>query len=135
MDQPNLGHHQAHNPSNAGILSAPHGPETGDDHVHLRGRPPGADESGVLKQLIYPDDSYTPEGIYWADLPFGKQLAFNASVDNAESRKELSSIWEMMKKDPLSPVGWYFRHAVIPGAGLGLEGYAHIKKLEKLNFY
>jgi hypothetical protein len=32
-----------------------------------------------------------------------------------------------MKKDPLSPVGWYFRNAIIPDAGLGLEGYAHIR--------
>jgi MFS family permease len=29
----------------------------------------------------------------------------------------------MMKADPLSPVSWYFRNAVLPGAGLGLEGY------------
>ena len=29
----------------------------------------------------------------------------------------------MIKKDPLSPVGWYMRNAVIPGAGLLLEGY------------
>jgi MFS family permease len=29
----------------------------------------------------------------------------------------------MIKRDPLSPVGWYFRNCVIPGAGLGLEGY------------
>jgi hypothetical protein len=72
--------------------------------------------------LIYPNDTYTPEGVYWADLPLGKQLAFNAAIDNAESKKDLSSIWQMMKKDPLSPVGWYFRHAILPGAGLGLEG-------------
>lgn len=130
MDQPNLGHHPKHDPTNVGILSAPHGPETGEDHVHLDGRAPGADETDVLKQLIYPDDSYTPEGVYWADLPLGKQLAFNAHVDNQESKKELASIWAMMKKDPLSPVGWYFRNAVLPGAGLGLEGYAR-KRFKK----
>jgi hypothetical protein len=124
MDQPNLGHHPTHDPTNVGIVSSPHGPETGDDHVHLDGPAPGADETDVLKQLIYPDDTYTPEGVYWADLPLGKQLAFNAHIDNEESKKELASIWAMMKKDPLSPVGWYFRNAVLPGAGLGLEGYA-----------
>jgi hypothetical protein len=123
MDQPNLGHHLTHDPTNVGIVSSPHGPETGDDHVHLDGPAPGADETDVLKQLIYPDDTYTPEGVYWADLPLGKQLAFNAHIDNEESKKELASIWAMMKKDPLSPVGWYFRNAVLPGAGLGLEGY------------
>jgi hypothetical protein len=123
MDQPNLGHHQIHNPSNVGIVSSPHGPETGGDHVHLDGRAPDEEESYVLKQLIYPDDTYTPEGVYWADLPLGQQLAFNASVDSAESKKELHSIWQMMKRDPLSPIGWYFRNAILPGAGLGLEGY------------
>ncbi len=124
MDQSNLAHHQHHNPTNVGVIGAPHGPETGDDHVHLQGPPPGENETDVLKQLIYPDDTYTPEGVYWADLPFGKQFAFNAAVDHEESKKELRSIWQMMKKDPLSPIGWYFRNAVIPGAGLGLEGYA-----------
>ncbi|KAN0112586.1 putative inorganic phosphate transporter C8E4.01c [Hyaloscypha variabilis] len=123
MDQSNLAHHQHHNPTNVGVIGAPHGPETGDDHVHLQGPPPGENETDVLKQLIYPDDTYTPEGVYWADLPFGKQFAFNAAVDHEESKKELRSIWQMMKKDPLSPIGWYFRNAVIPGAGLGLEGY------------
>ena len=122
MDQPNLGHHVTHDPTNVGILSAPHGPETGDDHVHLQGRAPDEEDTSVLKQLIYPNDTYTPEGVYWADLPLGKQLAFNAAIDNAEAKKELSSIWQMMKKDPLSPIGWYFRNAVLPGAGLGLEG-------------
>jgi hypothetical protein len=119
----NLRHHKAHDPLNVGVLGAPHGPETGDDHAHLDGPAPDDDDSSVLKQLIYPDDSYTPEGVYWADLPLGKQLAFNAAVDNQETKKELSSIWSMMKVDPLSPVGWYFRHAILPGAGLGLEGY------------
>jgi hypothetical protein len=119
----NLRHHKAHDPLNVGVLGAPHGPETGDDHVHLDGPAPDDEDSSVLKQLIYPDDSYTPEGVYWADLPLGKQLAFNAAVDNQETKKELSAIWSMMKVDPLSPVGWYFRHAILPGAGLGLEGY------------
>ena len=126
MDQSILGHHITHDPTNVGIISAPHGPETGDDRVCLQGRPPDEEDTEVLKQLIYPDDIYTLEGVYWADLPLGKQLAFNAKVDNAETRKELSSIWSMMKKDPLSPVGWYFRNAVLPGAGIGLEGYARI---------
>lgn len=123
MDRSNLAHHRVHDPTNIGMVSTPHGPETGDDHVHLEGRAPYESEKEVLKQVIFPDDSYTAEGVYWADLPLGKQFAFNASVDNAESKKELSTIWQMMKEDPLSPVGWYFRNAVLPGAGLGLEGY------------
>ncbi|KUJ18583.1 putative inorganic phosphate transporter C8E4.01c [Mollisia scopiformis] len=117
-----LYHHNPHDPTNQGIIGVPHGPETGDNHVHMEGPVP-TDGEDVLKSMIFPHDSYNSEGVYWADLPLGKQLAFNASVDNAESRKELRAIWAMMKEDPLSPIGWYFRHAILPGAGLGLEGY------------
>ncbi|KAE8441453.1 hypothetical protein EG329_004946 [Mollisiaceae sp. DMI_Dod_QoI] len=120
----NLLHHASHDPTNQGMVSAPHGPETGDDHVHLEGPVPEiGDDGGIFRNLVYPDDSYTPEGVYWADLPLRKQLAFNGHIDNQEAKKELGSIWAMMKVDPLSPVGWYFRNAVLPGAGLGLEGY------------
>jgi hypothetical protein len=65
----------------------------------------------------------TPDGTYWADLPIGQRVKFVSAVDRQAAREELSTIWAMMKKDPLSPVSWYFRNAVIPGAGLGLEGY------------
>ena len=45
-----------------------------------------------------------------------------AGTDAQEAKRELGEIGKMMKEDPLSPVGWYFRHAVLPGGGLGLEG-------------
>jgi hypothetical protein len=127
-DNDNLEHHKHHDPTNLGMVSSPHGPETGDDHVHLSThRPaPGAsaeEEARVFSRILYPDDLYTPEGIYWADLPFRQQLSFNAAVDNAEAKKELGNLWSMIKKDPLSPISWYFKNAVLPGAGLGLEGY------------
>jgi hypothetical protein len=118
-----LHHHHHHDPTNQGMVSVPHGPETGDDHASIAGPPVQCDEAKVLKSLIYPDDTYTSEGIYWADLPLGKQLAFNAKVDRAEAAKELRSIGRMIKEDALSPVAWYFKNAVLPGAGLGLEGY------------
>jgi hypothetical protein len=118
-----LHHHHHHDPTNQGISSAPHDPETGDDHASIVGPPLQSDEAKVLKSLIYPDDTYTSEGTYWADLPFGKQLAFNAKVDMAEAAKELRSTGYMIKEDALSPVAWYFKNAVLPGAGLGLEGY------------
>jgi hypothetical protein len=50
-------------------------------------------------------------------------MQFNTAVDNAEAKKELGTIWSMIKEDPLSPISWYFKNAVLPGAGLGLEGY------------
>lgn len=80
------------------------------------------EEVGAFNQLILPDDIYTPEGVYWADLPLGQRIKFVTNVDGQEARKELRSIWEMTKRDPLSPVSYYFKNMVLPGAGLGLEG-------------
>jgi hypothetical protein len=110
-------------PNNQGILNVPNGPEASDSQASIIDSPLQDEEAMVLKSLIYPDDTYTPEGIYWADLPLAKQLAFNAKVDGAETVKELRSIGRMIKEDALSPVAWYFKNAVLPGAGLGLEGY------------
>lgn len=77
----------------------------------------------IFDYLLHPDDMYTPEGVYWADLSIGKRIKFVNKVDNAEVKKEFGSFWRMFKNDPLSPVSWYFKNAVLPGAGLGLEGY------------
>lgn len=81
------------------------------------------DEKKAFDRILKPDDSYDANGVYWADLPIGKRISFVNSVNNQEAKKELSSIWAMTKKDPLSPVAYYFRNMVLPGAGLGLEGY------------
>lgn len=112
------------------MVSSPHGPETGDDHAHLPKDFPAAgssksEETRIFNSILYPNDLYTPEGVYWADLPFRQQMKFNTAVDNAETKKELSTIWSMIKEDPLSPISWYFKNAVLPGAGLGLEGYVY----------
>jgi MFS family permease len=56
-------------------------------------------------------------------MPIGKRISFVTSNDAKETRKELSSIGTMFYNDPLSPFSWYMRNCVIPGAGLGLEGY------------
>jgi hypothetical protein len=120
-----LHHHHHHDPTNYGMVSAPHGPETGDDHASFTNEQGPHDleyETALFKSLLYPDDTYTTDGTYWADLPFWKQVAFNNKVDSDEAKKELGQIGAMMKKDPLSPVAWYFKNAVLPGAGLGLEG-------------
>jgi Sugar (and other) transporter len=118
-----LHHHHRHDPA-AGVIPIPNGPETGDDHASFPNGARNEDrEKQIFQYLLKPDDSYNPGGVYWADLPIGKRIAFVSGTDAAEVRKELGQIGKMMKKDPLSPVGWYFRNAVIPGAGLGLEGY------------
>ncbi|RHZ67330.1 uncharacterized protein CDV56_107567 [Aspergillus thermomutatus] len=80
-------------------------------------------EKEAFDRLMRPSDSYNADGQYWADLPVGQRLRFVASTDGAEARSELSWLGNMFKTDPLSPIAYYFRNAVLPGAGLGLEGY------------
>ena len=118
-----LRHEQHHDPTNYGMVSAPHGPETGDDHATYPDTHNPDNEKRIFQYLLHPDDSYTAEGVYWADLPIGKRIAFVNSVNNAEAWMELKGIGSMVIRDPLSPVAWYFKNAVLPGAGLGLEGY------------
>ncbi|KAK9376443.1 major facilitator superfamily domain-containing protein [Lipomyces chichibuensis] len=81
------------------------------------------DEKAIFSYLLHPDDSYDENGTYWADMKFGQKVSFITKVDNAEAKRELGNLWTMFKNDPLSPISWYFRDCVIPGAGLGLEGY------------
>jgi hypothetical protein len=81
-----------------------------------------AHEKEIFNYLLRPDDSYNPDGVYWADLPLVKRIKFVTSYDAQEWKRELSSIGRMFVKDPLSPIAYYFRNMVIPGAGLGLEG-------------
>lgn len=102
-------------------LRAPHGPDMSGDHNPLEDM--DIHEKGAFDALIRPEDSYTEDGTYWADLPFFKKIGFVSSYDSGEARKELGTIGRMIKKDPLSPVSYYFRNMVLPGAGLGLEGY------------
>lgn len=119
-----LRHHKHHDP-NLGEVPVPHGPETGDEHEDYPSHNPGASdhERQIFGYLTHPDDIYTPEGIYWADLPLRQRIAFVSRVHGNEAKKELRTVGRMTKNDPLSPVAWYLRNAVLPGAGLGLEGY------------
>lgn len=86
-------------------------------------------EKEAFDEVIRPSDCYTADGTYWADLPIGQRIGFCMSQDGTESRKELRWLWDMFKADPLSPIGYYFRNAVLPGAGLGLEGYVSVTAL------
>lgn len=113
--------HVLHDPT-PGEVPVPHGPETGAEYDSLPYNRDPNNEKIIFDYLLKPDDSYTPEGVYWADLPLGKKISFVTSVDAIMAKEELGNIGRMMKEDPLSPVGWYFRNAVLPGAGLGLEG-------------
>ena len=104
-------------------LAVPHGPNVTGQHVATQNiADMNANEDSVFKSLLQPDDSYDENGVYWADMPIGKRIAFVNKVNNAEALKELKSIGRMIKADPLSPVSFYFRNMVIPGMGLLLEG-------------
>lgn len=100
---------------------APHGPDMSGTHDPLQDM--NLNEKQAFDSLIRPDDSYTPEGVYWADLPIHKRIGFVTSYDMGEAKREFLGFWTMFKEDPLAPVGYYFRNMVLPGAGLGLEGY------------
>ncbi|OCK74216.1 phosphate transporter A-1, partial [Lepidopterella palustris CBS 459.81] len=105
-------------------VAAPHGPNMGGQHVATQNvEDMSPNEAGVFQTIFHPDDIYDENGTYWADLPIGKRLAFVGKVDGAEAKKETTSILRMMKEDPLSPVGYYLKNMVVPGAGLLLEGY------------
>jgi hypothetical protein len=106
----------------AGMDPVPHGPDDGLSEAPYPAQPSKENEARIFKEILKPDDSYTAEGVYWADMKLGSRAKFVTQVNNAEALKELRVIGSMMKKDPLSPIGWYFRHAILPGAGLGLEG-------------
>lgn len=80
-------------------------------------------EKAAFDEVIRPADSYTEDGTYWADLPISQRVGFVMKQDGAEARKEFAWLWDMFKNDPLAPVGYYFKNCVLPGAGLGLEGY------------
>lgn len=91
-------------------------------HHHTRNTDMTPDERQIFNYLLHPDDSFNEAGVYWADLPLSQRVKFVAGYDRKESNRELAGIWAMFKKDPLSPVSYYFRNMVLPGAGLGLEG-------------
>ncbi|CCE28270.1 related to inorganic phosphate permease [Claviceps purpurea 20.1] len=119
------GIHQRHRHSSTipGVIPIPHGPPGDHDSDELTLQHATADEQRIFSHVTRPDDSYNSDGVYWADLPWMQRVKFVSGVDREAASRELSTIGSMAKTDPLSPLSWYVRHAVIPGAGLGLEGY------------
>ena len=103
-------------------VAAPHGPDMDGTHDPIHQMTDN--ERQIFDYLIKPDDSYDTNGVYWADMPWVKRAAFVMKYDAMEAGRELGNTWAMAKRDPLEPVRYYFRNMVIPGAGLGLEGYA-----------
>lgn len=108
-------------------LALPHGPNTTGRHVASQNvhdvHTMSDNEKGVFNTILHPDDSYNEAGVYWADMGIAERVAFVTKQGNEEAAKELRQIGAMIKKDPLSPVAWYARNAILPGAGLLMEGY------------
>lgn len=77
----------------------------------------------AFNEILFPRDSYTENGTYWADLPFGEKMHFINHQSNAEARRELGLIWNMIKRDPLSPIKAYFGTYVLNGMGMFVEGF------------
>ncbi|GAA5995758.1 uncharacterized protein JCM10292_004728 [Rhodotorula paludigena] len=77
----------------------------------------------LLKEALYPDDSYTADGTYWADLPRRERYAFISKQQGAEAKREFAWIWQMFKQDPMQPFRTYWRKYVLTGMGLFVEGY------------
>lgn len=100
--------------------AAPHGPDIDGHHnpIHTLTE----NEKQIFDYLIKPDDLYDETGTYYQDLPLMRKVKFVLAQDAKETARESGNIWAMIKRDPLSPVGYYFRNMVLPGAGLGLEG-------------
>jgi hypothetical protein len=120
------GHHGIGDGTGVGI-QAPHGPDITGDHPPMQDienniENMNLNEKQIFDYLLHPDDSYTADGVYWADLPVMQKIKFVSGYDGREVKRELGIIGRMIKKDPLSPISAYFRNMVLPGAGLGLEG-------------
>lgn len=75
-----------------------------------------AELDDAVKDIICPEDSYTADGTYWADLPFRQRVRWINAQSNAEAATELSSIWSDFKQDPLSPLRQYTSKYVVNGA-------------------
>lgn len=119
----------------AGMIPVPSGPvdyDTLNGQLHeeeveedqfLKRYPTEKEEEEAFRKFLCPDDIFTPEGTYWADLPLKQRASFNWAVESQEMGREIRYFWNMFKNDPLSIFGHYLRHCVVPGMGLLLEGY------------
>lgn len=67
-----------------------------------------APHAGSLKEALFPQDTYVGE-TYWADLPAGERVKWINSEFGKETFREFKALGSMIKADPLSPIGLYFR--------------------------
>lgn len=84
--------------------------------------PRSASDEELLREALYPSDSYAADGTYWADLPRGERMSFATTQFNTEARRDMSYVWNMFKNDPAEPFRAYWRKYVLTGMGLFVEG-------------
>lgn len=84
--------------------------------------PPRTSHADLINEALYPSDSYTADGTYWADLPAAQRWKFATTQFNQESRREVKYVWDMFKADPMQPFRAYWRKYVLTGMGLFVEG-------------
>lgn len=70
----------------------------------------------AIHQTICPLDSFTADGVYWADLPFKKRMQWIKQQSDSEASREAKEIWSTFREDPLEPLRQYYRHYVVNGA-------------------
>jgi hypothetical protein len=99
------------------------------------------EKAHLLRDSIAPLDSYTHEGVYWADLRGGQQVCMTSSratymsltgpsqrswvhqQNKAERSREWAEVWAMFKANPFSPFRAYWNRYVLTGMGLFVEGF------------
>ncbi|GAA5877864.1 hypothetical protein JCM8547_002700 [Rhodosporidiobolus lusitaniae] len=84
-------------------------------------RPPP--DAALLHSALFPPDSYTTNGTYWADLPRKERWSFINKQNREEASREFGEVWSMFKQDPMSPFRAYWNKYVMVGMGLFVEGY------------
>ncbi|KAF4445852.1 inorganic phosphate permease, partial [Fusarium albosuccineum] len=70
-----------------GEIPIPHGPPDSDDPDEPMAHGTAA-ERRIFSHVTRPDDSYTEDGVYWADLPLVQRMRFVSKVDNQAAKQE-----------------------------------------------
>lgn len=89
----------------------------------------GPVDDSALNATLYPDDSYTPDGTYWADLPRAERSRFVNKQFTTEWGRELRETWALFKQDPGAPLKAYWNKYVLTGMGLFVEGESRFIRL------
>ena len=89
----------------------------------------GPVDDSALNATLYPDDSYTPDGTYWADLPRAERSRFVNKQFTTEWGRELRETWVLFKQDPGAPLKAYWNKYVLTGMGLFVEGEPRLIRL------